>query len=229
MKHFRCQSIPFFSGLPNEFLTEIDQNSKILKFNTGHLLLNNGISSGYLMVILEGTVQLNEHANDGRVIGVSFVGAFELLGWLNIIDNKPLSQTIITASPCTLLICSVSFMQDLIQTHATLAFRFLKLSADYLRRLEHTRDMLNLPNALHRVFVQINQLSSFTQSGILSLPNQQNIANSVNTSRETVSRALSMLIKNGVLVKVGHKIVVSQPERLKKLAIDGPETLADKR
>ena len=226
MTKFSCKSIPFFSGLPDELLAEIDKNSKILSLNAGHLLLNGGKKSSYLMIVLKGTVLLNDHAGDGRVVGVSFVGSYELLAWLNVIDNKPLSQTIITASACELLICSVGFMQDLVKVHATLACRFLTHSADCFRRLEHTRAMLNLPNAFHRVFVQIDQLSTLAQVGKTGLPNQQDIANSVNTSRETVSRALNMLIKSGVLLKVGQKIVVNQPEKLKQLAIDGPDALA---
>jgi hypothetical protein len=34
-----------------------------------------------------------------------------------------------------------------------------------------------------------------------------------------------MLIKSGVLRKVGHQIVIKQAETLKKLAIDGPEAM----
>ena len=47
----------------------------------------------------------------------------------------------------------------------------------------------------------------------------------VNTSRETVSRALQILIKNGVLTKNGHQLHIQQSETLKKLAHDGLDAL----
>jgi len=34
-----------------------------------------------------------------------------------------------------------------------------------------------------------------------------------------------MLIKSGVLHKVGHQIVVKKADTLKKLAMDGPESI----
>ena len=43
----------------------------------------------------------------------------------------------------------------------------------------------------------------------------------VNTSRETVSRALQMLVKNGILIKHGHRFVVQHTDQLKQLAASG--------
>lgn len=219
------KSLPFFNGLSEESLVEIAKNSRAADFVAGHVLLKAGETPGYLMIILTGTVQLNELAEDGRVIGISYAGTNDLLAWLSIVDSKPISQTIIAASDCKLLICPITLIQTLLTNNAILANRFLQLSADAIRRLEQARAMLSLPNAFHRVFVQISLLSAGANSGVTNLPKQQDIANSVNTSRETVSRALQMLIKSGVLRKVGHQIVIKQADTLKKLAIDGPEAM----
>ena len=225
MATFNISFIPFFSGLPEDLLVEISQKSQIANFVAGNTILSAGKKSAFLMVVLSGTVLLNEHADDGRVIGVSFAGPNQLLAWLSVIDNKPLSQTIIAASPCTLMICPVEVIQALLTNNVAFTNRFLMLSAESIRRLDQARAMLSLPNAFHRVFVQINSLSAAANSGKTNLPKQKDIANSVNTSRETVSRALQMLIKSGVLLKVGHQIVIKQSEALKKLAIDGPEAM----
>jgi CRP-like cAMP-binding protein len=99
------------------------------------------------------------------------------------------------------------------------------MSADSIRRLEQGRALLSLPNAFHRVFVQINLLSSDAETGLTNLPKQRDIASAVNTSRETVSRALKLLIKNGVLNKAGNNIVIKQADTLKRLAIDGLEAI----
>ena len=207
------RSIPFFNGLPEDVLTTISKNARLVDFKAGHTLLKSKEKPGYMMLILSGTVQLNEQAEDGRVIDISFCGANDLLAWLSIIDGKANHQTITTLSQCRLLIFPIVLMQNLVASNSLLAGRFLMLSANAIRRLSQARAMLSLPNAFHRVFVQI------------SLPKQQDIANSVNTSRETVSRALQLLIKSGVLHKVGHQIVVKKADALKKLAIDGPESI----
>jgi CRP/FNR family transcriptional regulator, cyclic AMP receptor protein len=218
-------TIPLFSGLPNDFLVDISNHSRLVNFNAGHTLLKAGDKPGYLMVVLAGRIQLNELAEDGRVIGVNLASPPDVLTWLSVIDNKPTPQTIIALSKCNLLICPISIIQNKLMNHAIFANRFLKLAAHSIRRLEQSRAMLSLPNAFHRVFVQISLLSENAQTNVSNLPKQQDIANAVNTSRETVSRALQMLIKHGVLRKVGHQIVISQADTLKKLAIDGPEAM----
>jgi CRP/FNR family cyclic AMP-dependent transcriptional regulator len=219
------RSIPFFNGLAEDVLTTISNNARSVDFKAGHTLLKSKETPGYVMLILSGTVQLNEQAEDGRVIDISFCGKNDLLAWLSIIDGKANNQTITTLSQCSLLIFPIVLMQNLVANNSLLASRFLMLSANAIRRLSQARAMLSLPNAFHRVFVQISMLSAGTDSGSTSLPKQQDIANSVNTSRETVSRALQMLIKSGVLHKVGHQIVVKKADTLKKLAMDGPESI----
>jgi CRP-like cAMP-binding protein len=217
------QSIPFFNGLPTDVLMTISKNAGSADFKAGQTLLKYGETPGYMMLILSGTVQLNEQAEDGRIIDISFCGANDLLAWLSIIDGKANNLTITTLSQGRLLIFPIAFMQSLVANNSLLASRFLMLSANAIRRLSESRAMLSLPNAFHRVFVQISMLSASADSGATSLPKQQDIANSVNTSRETVSRAIQMLIKSGVLHKVGHQIVIKKADILKKLAIDGPE------
>jgi CRP-like cAMP-binding protein len=124
-----------------------------------------------------------------------------------------------------MLIFPASLIQKLFVNHALIAHRFLIMSADSIRRLEQARALLSLPNAFHRVFVQISLLSAQTESGVTHLPKQRDIASAVNTSRETVSRALKLLIKSGVLYKVGHHVVIAKADTLKKLAIDGLEAI----
>lgn len=219
------KSLPFFADLPDDSLQQLAENVRPADFKAGHTLLKAGEMPGYLMIVLSGTVQINELADDGRVIGISFAGPSDLLAWLSIIDSKPVSQTLVAATNCKLLICPITLVQNLVANNSLLANRFLQLSADSIRRLSQARAMLSLPNAFHRVFVQISLLSAGANSGVTNLPKQQDIANSVNTSRETVSRALQMLIKSGVLHKVGHQIVIKQADTLRKLAIDGPEAM----
>jgi CRP/FNR family cyclic AMP-dependent transcriptional regulator len=218
-------NIPLFNTLPENLLQQAAQQSKIIKFKAGQELLKAGKKSNFLVIILSGMLLLSEHAADGRVTGVSFAGPNDILAWLSIIDGRPIAQSIVTANECTVLLCPVELVQDLIRNSTAFAIRFLEMSAIYIRRLEQARAMLSLPNAFHRVFVQINMLSASAGEGKANLPKQQDIASSVNTSRETVSRALQMLIKSGVLQKVGHQIVIKQAEQLKKLAIDGPDAM----
>jgi CRP-like cAMP-binding protein len=103
----------------------------------------------------------------------------------------------------------------------------MQLLAQSVRHSMKERAMLSLPNAFHRIFVQLNLMvnNNSAQRQIHHVPRQQDIAAMVNTSRETVSRALQLLIKNGVLTKTGHQLHIQQSEALKKLAADGLDAM----
>lgn len=49
-----------------------------------------------------------------------------------------------------------------------------------------------------------------------NMPTQQEIAIMVNTSRETVSRALHILIQNGVVEKDLRRLIIRLPDRLRQ-------------
>jgi DNA-binding GntR family transcriptional regulator len=53
---------------------------------------------------------------------------------------------------------------------------------------------------------------------IQNLPKQQEIAIMINTSRETVSRAIAHLVATGVLEKDFRRLIVRDPNRLRRLA-----------
>jgi DNA-binding GntR family transcriptional regulator len=50
-----------------------------------------------------------------------------------------------------------------------------------------------------------------------NLPTHQDIANMINTSRETVTRALLALAQRGIVRKDSNRLVIVDPEGLKKL------------
>ena len=57
---------------------------------------------------------------------------------------------------------------------------------------------------------------------IQNLPKQQEIAIMINTSRETVSRAIAHLVATGVLEKDFRRLIVRDPNRLRRLASQQP-------
>jgi CRP/FNR family cyclic AMP-dependent transcriptional regulator len=121
----------------------------------------------------------------------------------------------------------MAIAKNLLVTQPLIAQRVLHLLAQSVRHSIKERAMLSLPNAFHRIFVQLNLLvnNSSSQRQIHHVPRQQDIAAMVNTSRETVSRALQLLIKNGVLTKSGHQLHIQQSDMLNKLAVDGLDAI----
>lgn len=224
--------IPFFSGFPPEDMQRLSAASQLKLVNPGETLAQVGETLNVLIFIAAGSLQVHDISVDGRVVGINALKAGDSFGWLQMIDGLPLTCSLHAHEAATLLLVPISTAQKYALTHPLFIERFTKILAKSLRQSQHEKAMLSLPNALHRVIVHLNQYSSNPQENIPkpsqpinNLPKQHELASIVNTSRETVSRTLQLLIRSGVLKKVGHSIVVERSDLLEKLAAEGPDAL----
>jgi CRP-like cAMP-binding protein len=88
-----------------------------------------------------------------------------------------------------------------------------------VRMAANYRTILGMPSAPQRIFALLNQFSKVAPGGLVvidNMPTQQEIAIMVNTSRETVSRAIHVLIQNGVVEKDLRRLIIRLPDRLRQ-------------
>ena len=221
------KQFPFFQGLPDIDLQTVAQNAQLGAAKQGQEILARGAVVSYLTFVVSGRIQSTEIADDSRVIGITILVPGDIIGCLTLADGQPVTNSLRTLEDSQMLLIPMVLAKSLLNTQPLIAQRVMHLLAQSVRHSMKERSMLSLPNAFHRIFVQLNLLvnNSSTQRQLHHVPRQQDIAAMVNTSRETVSRALQLLIKNGVLTKSGHQLHIQQSDALKKLAADGLDAL----
>lgn len=218
--------VPFFKEIDTAVLQELSKGAQIGEFAPGHCLIKAGEKPLLAAFVIEGHLQAKECALDGRLTGVQILGPGALVGWLPLMDGLPSRQTIEVLKKTVLLLIPIQQFRSLCCAVPEMASRLLQAAGIYLRNQQHVQDTVHIPNAYHRVFVCIHKFVSQHQgSDAPSLPKQQEIAATANTSRETVSRALQALIKAGVIAKNGHQLIVQKEQVLEKVAEKGPEAL----
>lgn len=77
-----------------------------------------------------------------------------------------------------------------------------------------------MPQASHRVIALLLVLSGSSHGGLVVidvLPTHQELAIMANTSRETVSRTLSELMRQGLIEKDLRRLIIRHKERLQQL------------
>lgn len=223
------KQFPFFKGVSELNLGIVAQAAQLGAAKHGHEILARGAIVSYLTFVLSGRIQSSEIADDGRIIGVNILVPGDIIGCLTLIDNHPSTNSLKTLEDSQLLLVPMVAARQLMKIEPIIGERVMLLLAQSLRMSTKERAMLSLPNAFHRIFVQLNLLvnNPIIPRQVQQIPRQQDIAAMVNTSRETVSRALNMLIKEGVLTKSGHQFKIERCETLNKLAIDGLDAIQD--
>ena len=105
----------------------------------------------------------------------------------------------------------------------SVANQMLRFLAEKVQRDSEFRALLSIHNTSRRIYTFLNLLKEQKDGNmqvVENLPTHQDIANMINTSRETVTRALLTLVQQGIIEKGTHRLIIVKPDALQKL-IDG--------
>lgn len=217
------KKIPLLKNLNAEAfdrLTKLVQLSYVLR---GQTVIRKGNKDDNLYFLLVGRLQAIDLTEDGREVGLNFLSSGDYFGELSVIDGLPRSATVVATENALVAVLSRSHALDLIYKNPTIVEHILKKLTGSIRQASNYRGILAIPNAFHRVFALLNQMIITAPGGLVvinNMPTQKEIAIMVNTSRETVSRALHYLIEEKIVEKDLRRLIVRKPDQLRNIFME---------
>ena len=212
------QNIPLFKGVDQTTLEKMASAFQIRTVARGGFVMHKGESGEHLLFLLSGRLQAVDVTDEGREIGLTVIMPGDYLGDLAVIDGLPRPASVMASEASLVALLPRAQALDLIYNTPLVAERLLKRMASKIRTASNYRAILTIPNAFQRVFALLNQFAQTAPGGLViieKMPTQQEIATLVNTSRETVSRALHVLIQKGVVEKDMRRLIVRLPNVLR--------------
>ncbi|MDD5478446.1 Crp/Fnr family transcriptional regulator [Rhodoferax sp.] len=216
------QKIPLLAGVDAETYKKIGSNLYVKKVARGCHVFHKGSVGEYLFFLLVGRLQVIDFAEDGRAIGLNFLNPGDYFGELSIIDGLTRSASVMATENSVVASLSRTHALALITQNPLIAERLLRKMAASVRTVTNYRAILGIPNAFQRVFALLNQFATVAPGGLVvidNIPTQQEMAIMVNTSRETVSRAVRFLIQDGIVEKDLRRLIIRKPNDLKNIYI----------
>lgn len=230
VEQIHLDKIPLLAGVNAETLARVAAALQLRKVARGAHVLHKGSPGEHLLFVLSGRLQAVDMTEDGREIGLNLLSAGDYFGELSIIDGLPRSASVVALEHSLIAFLPRTQAQALIYNTPLIVERLLKRLAASIRQAADYRTILGIPNAFQRVFALLNQLAKIAPGGLVVIdktPTQQEMAIMVNTSRETVSRAIQMLYTKGVVEKDLRRLIVRQPEELRRAASNEASTFND--
>lgn len=213
------QKIPLLAGVSPETLSMIGTALQLRTVERGTQVLQKGSSGDHLLFVLSGRLQAVDITEDGREIGLNLLVSGDYFGELSIVDGLPRSASVVALENSLIALLPRTQALALIYHTPLIVERLLKRMASSVRKAADYRTILGIPNASQRVFALLQQFAKIAPGGLVvidKLPTQQEMAIMVNTSRETVSRAIHILMSRGVVEKDLRRLIVRQPEALRR-------------
>lgn len=215
------RDFPIFTSLSETQLATIAPLVRLRKYDRGDVVCRKDEMPDGLYLLVSGQLQALEITADGREVGLNLIRPGAFFGELSVIDDLPRSAHIVAIEPSMVGLLPQSVARTIFYQLPELAEAMMKHLAGKVRAMSRERLVLGIPNAPQRVFTLLLQMSHPMPGGLVviqDLPRQQQLAIMLNTSRETVSRAISELVQAGVVEKDLRRLIVRKPKILHQWA-----------
>ena len=214
--------VPLFSGLDEAQQASLQQKMGQTTLRRGETLFEEGDLGDRLYIVTEGKVKLGHTSNDGRESLLAVLGPGEILGELTLFDPGPRSTTATAVSPATLLHLLHSDLMEIVEANPTLAKHMLRALAQRLRRTnESLSDLVfsDVPGRLAKALLDLaDRFGRPATDGVLVAHEltQEELAQLVGASRETVNKALAEFVSRGWIRLEARAVVILDLPRLRQ-------------
>lgn len=213
------RKIPLLSELTDEEIALVKQDIRIRQYAKREVVLHKGGSGDGLMFLLSGLLQVVDITEDGRAVGLRLLQPGDFFGEIALINNSTRSASVVATAESLVAFLPAATAMHLFSHVPSVAKQMLKHLAQKIQRDSEFRSLLSINNTSRRIYTYLVLMQKKNADGTVveNLPTHQDIANMINTSRETVTRALLALTQKGIIKKDQHRLIIQKPEDLQKL------------
>jgi len=213
------RKIPLLSELSDEEILPVKAAMRIRQYAKREVVLHKGGSGDGLLFLLGGQLQVIDVTEDGRAIGLRMLAPGDFFGEIALINNTTRSASVVALTDVLVGFLPTPVAMHLFSHSPSVARQMLQHLAQKIQRDSEFRALLSINNTAKRIYTYLVLMQKKNPDGAVveNLPTHQDIANMINTSRETVTRALLTLVQQGIVEKEPHRLVIKNPEALQKL------------
>jgi len=200
------RKIPLFSELNDSELDAIVALASNTQVSKKSIVVQEGEMGNALYVILKGSVKISYYAPDGREVVLSILQEGSIFGEMSLLDKQPRSATVSTLEDSKLAQIRQKDFERLLLNQPQITLKLLTEVVSRLRRTSMVLERISTMDVPHRLYDYIqdycNRFGKEGEDGFSSvkLPTHQLIADQLSTSRETISRAISALKKEEIIL-----------------------------
>jgi CRP-like cAMP-binding protein len=198
----------------------IATRGKLRSFHQGMAILRQGEPASATHLVVTGLTQAVFYGRDGHSLLVSEYGPCDMFGALADVGPASLDADVIAVEP----VKSLSFLPldflALMDSHACVGAAVSRMLSRRLRQTTARMAEQSTLSATGRVHAELVRLVRQNESLVLRpSPVLTSLATRVNTTRETVSRAITALERRGIVRREADALVVVALHRLEALIV----------
>ena len=205
------ESVSLFSSLDDSQLAELEAICNTRSIPRNSIVINEGDETDSLYIVKKGKAYAVKIDKTGRQFVINRFGRFDYFGEMSFFDGDVRCATVVTREPCELMILPRRAFLQFAANHHEILWNVTKALLAKLRAATEQIDALafmDVYSRLARFLAEHKGPDNFVTEKFT----QQELADSVGASRETVNRIFNELTTGGYIAKEGGRIII-----LKKL------------
>jgi CRP-like cAMP-binding protein len=206
--------VPLFEGVSPEDRAALARAATLRSYRRGETIVQQGQPGDAFYVLVRGRVAVAIVAPDGREVVLNTLGEGDHFGEMALLDDAPRSASVIAQERSDLAILSRAVFLDLLKSNFVLTRALLASFSARLRRANATIEglaSLDVKSRLARYFRELAATRGRKAGGgwsVVVRPSQREIADTIGSSRETVSRTMSQMADEQLIVPKGKAVYV---------------------
>ncbi|HHY79824.1 Crp/Fnr family transcriptional regulator [Thermoanaerobacter thermohydrosulfuricus] len=217
------KKVPYFNELEDKSLEEIHKISTINFFKKGSIIFMEGEKGEAIYFVKSGKVKISKTSSIGKeyIIKIMEKGDVFAESILFVGGEYPATAEAIEDSEVIML--KNKDIENLILKNTEIALSIIKLMAKRLKNVSYIIENLALRDSIGRtasvLLTFAKERGVNVKEGILLNLNlnRQDLANIIGISRETVTRVLSQMDKEGIIKLNRNKVIIKDIERLREM------------
>jgi CRP/FNR family transcriptional regulator, cyclic AMP receptor protein len=215
---------PLFAALDDDAAAALRSCMNEVKVARGRTLFNEGDPGDRLYVVTSGKIKLGRTAADGRENLLAILGPGEMFGELSLFDPGPRTATATAVTDTSVLGLGHDELEPWLTGRPEVAAQLLGALAQRLRRTnEAMADLVfsDVPGRVAKALLDLARRFGVQSEDGLHVTHdltQEELAQLVGASRETVNKALADFASRGFLRLEARAVVILDIERLSRRA-----------
>ena len=202
-------SVELFGEMNEEEIDDLTTLAQVKKLEKDTTVFHAGDPADSVFVVASGRVKVVITSSDGKEFILTVLGAGQVFGEMALLESAPRSASVVTLSSVEVLVINRTDFQRLLESNPRISLRLMAILSRRLRRANSKMESLAYMDVAGRLARYLLDLArdhgQRLGNGwvVVRRPTHSDIAHSIGTSRETVSRLINEFEEGFGLVNKG--------------------------
>lgn len=216
------KNIQLFSSLTEEELDEIRGKMQVKRFHRNEVILHEENTNQVMYVILRGKVKVMQMTEEGKEVILAIHRTGDFFGEVSLIDSKTMPAIVVAKEDSIVAIISREEFYSLLYSQDKVLDVLLRILCSRLRDSWERIQLLSFTNASQRIKMLLSLLANeyggkTTEGTLLNIKlTHQDIADMAGVARETATRAIDKLNKEGEIKVLKNRSILLGPDFLQR-------------